>query len=66
MRCSASGGRLESHTNVADGGIRKGTRSDEIRPRIRPGHSLRYDLTAPPPASQVSATGVASARQTML
>jgi len=31
-----------------------------------PGHSLRYDLSAPPPASQVFATGVASARQTML
>ena len=30
------------------------------------GHSLRYDLSAPPPASQVFATGVASARQTML
>jgi hypothetical protein len=28
--------------------------------------SLRYDLSAPPPASQVFATGVASARQTML
>src|SRR5229473_5774534 len=31
-----------------------------------PGHSLRYDLSAPPPASQVFATGVASARETML
>jgi len=30
------------------------------------GHSLRYDLSAPPPASQVFAMRVASARQTML
>ncbi len=31
-----------------------------------PGHFLRYDLSAPPRASQVFATGVASSRQTML
>ncbi len=30
------------------------------------GHSLRYDLSATPLASQVFATGVASARQTVL
>jgi len=30
------------------------------------GHSLRYDLSAPPPASQVFAAEVAGARQTML
>jgi hypothetical protein len=30
------------------------------------GRSLRYDLIAPPPASRVFATGVASARQTMV
>jgi len=29
-------GQLEGNANVADGGIRKGTRSDEIRPIIRP------------------------------
>jgi hypothetical protein len=29
-------GKLGSNANVADGGIRKGTRSDEIRPIIRP------------------------------
>ena len=56
----------DSNANVADGGIRKGTRSDEIRPITVPGHSLRYDLSAPPPASQVFATGGAGARQTML
>ena len=32
----ASDGQLGSNANVADGGIRKGTRSDEIRPIIRP------------------------------
>ena len=39
---------------------------EPARTRFAPGDSLRYDLSAPPPASQVFATGVASARQTML
>ena len=55
MRCSASGGRLESHTNVADGGIRKGTRSHEIRPRIRP-------WPLPPLRPKRAASGVAGLR----
>src|SRR5437899_9144889 len=33
--CCQSQGQLGSNANVADGGIRKGTRSDEIRPVIR-------------------------------
>lgn len=33
---------------------------DEIRPIIRPWPSLRYDLGAPPTASQVFATGMAA------
>ena len=56
MDDASANGQLGSNADVADGRIRKGTRSDEIRPMIRPGHSLRYDLSAPPPASQVFAT----------
>ena len=63
--CGTDDEQLGSNANVPDG-IRKATRSDEIRPITVPGHSLRYDLSAPPPASQVFATGVASARRTML
>ncbi|MGC2467829.1 MAG: hypothetical protein WA517_21730 [Candidatus Acidiferrum sp.] len=44
----------------------KATRSDWTHLIARVGHSLRYDLSAPPPAAQVFATGVPNARQTML
>ncbi len=57
---------LGSNADVADGGISQGSRSDEIAQQSVPGHSLRYDLSAPPRASQVFAAGVASGRQTML
>jgi len=55
-----------SNADVVDGGIRKVRARTRFAQQFVPGHSLRYDLSAPPPASQVFATGVASARQTML
>jgi len=57
---------LESNADVADGGIRKVRAQTRFAQQSVPGHSLRYDLSAPPRASQVFATGVASARQTMV
>ncbi len=47
--------QLGSNANVADGGIRKGTRSDEIRPIIR-----RWPL--PPLRPKRDASGVAGLR----
>jgi hypothetical protein len=59
-------GQLGSNADVADGGIRKVRARTRFAQQPVPGHSLRYDLSAPAPASQVFATGVARARQTML
>ena len=53
--CCQSQGQLGSNANVADGGIRKGTRSDEIRPVIR-----RWPL--PPLRPKRAASGVAGLR----
>jgi len=47
--------QLGSNANVADGGIRKGTRSDEIRPIIRP-------RPLPPLRPKRAASGVAGLR----
>src|SRR5260221_14491815 len=59
-------GELGSNADVADGGVRKVRARTRFAQQSVPGHSLRYDLSAPPPASQVFATGVASSRQTKL
>ena len=59
-------GQRGSNTDVADGGIRKVRARTRFAQQSVPGHSLRYDLSGPPPASQVFATGLASSRQTML
>ena len=66
MRGAISDGRpyRDSNADVADGGIRKVRARTRFAQQSVPGHSLRYDLSAPPPASQVFATGVASAKQT--
>src|SRR6266576_2503113 len=66
-KCGGHLGRITgSNADVADGGIRKVRARTRFAQQSIPGHSLRYDLSAPPPASQVFATGAASARQTML
>jgi hypothetical protein len=62
----ADHGQIGSNANSGGGGIRENAARTTLAYSSGAGHSLRYDLSAPPPASQVFATGVASARQTML
>jgi hypothetical protein len=61
-----SHGQLGSNADVGDGGVRKVRARTKFAQQSVAGHSLRHDLSAPPPASQVFATGVASGRRIML